>query len=103
MKRDLDDVLNYQGARRRMCPYEAYMRTKLFATHDPYTVAPNMYPYTEGKKHMLFWINPLYDKFYTPHRVKTIIQHAYPGAASMFENPRRLRSIQTIRHFHFFI
>ena len=97
--RDLEDTIHYLEIRRKIPSYHRYMVTKLFATHEAYTMLPNTYPYLPF--HRLMFINPKYDRFYTMTRIKSTILTLYPNAQCIFENPMDRQSIPTIRHIHF--
>lgn len=91
--------LDYDHTRRRIPRYEAYMCTKLFGTHEAYTVLPNAYPYLPH--HKVFWVHPRYNRYYSFTRIKSMIYTLYPNATNIFENPKPKKSIPGIKHVHF--
>ena len=101
MRRSWEDEVHYRGTRDRIPDYGTYMRTKLFATHEPYVIVKNTFPYFP--RHMLFWVNPKYERFYTISRVRRILAHRFPGLRKekVFENAPKDRSVPHVRHFHF--
>jgi hypothetical protein len=100
MGRSWEDEVHYRESRKRIPDYGDYMQRKLFAKHEPYVIVRNMFPYFP--RHMLFWVNPRYQRFYPISRVRKILSHRYPGGIKrVFENLPKDRSVLQVRHFHF--
>ena len=105
MFRRPEDTLLYRDIRARTPGYARRMMTKLFPAGEPFVITRNRFPYINAPaRHMLFWIHPGVAHFYSPTRVRSIVETLYPGAKAygMFMNDPSVQSVGAIPHYHFF-
>lgn len=77
---------------------QEYIKRFCFDPLEPWvTLVRNRFPYKgqEGR-HWLLWVHPLYERFWTPSRVRRILGRAYHS----WENPEPMKSIPGILHYH---
>lgn len=85
---------------------EEYLLTKLFTPHTNFVFAKNLFPYILPPKfkHICFWINPKFGKFWKESRIQSTIYHYLSehnlDLVEMFENRIEVRSVLTIPHWH---
>ena len=58
----------------------------------------NRFPYRTPNDHWVLWIQPGYEKFYTPERIKLIVG----DTEDLWENDVQTRSVCGIKHYHVF-
>ena len=82
-----------------------YIKSKCFHKCTPYRIYENNFPYIHSyKKHLVFWINPLYEKFYNIERVRDICKQLYGNFNhNVFRNPENDRSVKDVYHYQLFI
>lgn len=86
---------------------DKYLISKFFGNGcKPYVIYRNMFPYIHKfQRHMVFWINPKYNKLYNLDRVKCIVKHNFPQYKNqiIFENIIQQKSVFGIKHFQLFL
>lgn len=56
----------------------------------------NRFPYRTHLDHWVLWIQPGYEKFYTPERIRLIVGNA----EDLWENNPQTCSVHGIKHYH---
>lgn len=100
LKRELDDYECYNLhkilTRELFGDPEEYIKLKIFdCDSTPYVLCKNTFPYKTKYKHKVFFIHPLYEKFYTQERVENILENH----KKLWINDPHTRSIHSIKHY----
>ena len=85
-----------------------HISSKFFKSPDEYLLAKLFTPHTNfifaKFKHICFWINPKFSKFWKESRIQSTICHYLSkhnlDLVEMFENNIEVRSVLTIPHWH---
>ena len=86
-----------------------YIKNKHFGKYNkyqPYIICNNNFPYIHNyHKHLVFWVNPIYNKFYQKEEnIRKIIKQLYPNSKFiLFKNEIKDQSITQILHYQLFI
>jgi hypothetical protein len=100
LKRELDDYERYnihkKITKELFGDIEEYIKTKLFdSPYTPHVLCSNTFPYKTKYIHKVFFINPLYERFYDDKRVEKLLE----GYKKIWINDPTTKSIHTIKHY----